>query len=511
MIRAMASAHSVTRVIFSCCLVLTVGAQPSAQPGGSTATWRAQHERQIIDEFLQLLAIPNVSSTDDMQKNADALSAMFRKRGFTVELWGEKAPVVYASLDVPQARGTIVFYIHYDGQPVTAAEWTHCPPFKPCVVGPKGLVTLGTSTTRFDPDWRIYGRSASDDKAPIIALLTAIDALEGTGTAPAWNLRVVLDGQEEAGSDNFEKFAATRGPELLKGDVAIFLDGPRHPSNQPTAYFGVRGGTGFTLTVYGAKGDLHSGNYGNWAPDPSMRLAQLLASMKDDEGRVTVRGFYDDVTPLTAAEIKALESAPNVEASLKKNFLVAQPERAEERLERKLNTPTLSILQMESGGGMKAPQRTAIPAFATARMEIRLVNGTSGDKQVDLVIDHIRKRGYHVIIDREPTDEERFTQPRLARVDRRRGGFVPARTSLDDPFARAVSGAIAKAGPTPVLLPTLGGSLPYSVFSQDLKIPTVGLSIANFDNNQHGPNENLRIGNLWEGIDMLAGVLTMVR
>jgi acetylornithine deacetylase/succinyl-diaminopimelate desuccinylase-like protein len=166
---------------------------------------------------------------------------------------------------------------------------------------------------------------------------------------------------------------------------------------------------------------------------------------------------------------------------------------------------------MESGGGMKAPQRTAIPAFATARMEIRLVNGLDAEKQVDLVIDHVRKRGYFVVVNREPTDEERFTQPRLARVDRRRGGFMAARTSLDDPFGRAVVAAISKAGPTPVVLPTLGGSLPYSAFSVDLKLPTVGLSIANFDNNQHGPNENLRIGNLWEGIDMLAAVLTMTR
>ena len=477
----------------------------------SVSSWRARHERQIIDELLQLLAIPNVSSVDDMQKNADALSAMFRKRGFTVDLWGEKAPVVYARLDVPQARGTMVLYIHYDGQPVNAREWTHCPPFDPCVVGPKGVVSLDGALATFAPEWRIYGRSASDDKAPIVALLTAIDALRATGRAPAWNLRVVLDGQEEAGSANFEKFAATEGPELLKGDVAIFLDGPRHPSGRPTAYFGVRGGTGFTLTVYGAKGDLHSGNYGNWAPDPSMRLAQLLASMKDDEGRVTIPRFYDDVTPLTPTEIKALEAAPNVEASLKKNFLVAQPERAEERLERKLNTPTLSILQMESGGGMDAPPRTAIPAFATARMEIRLVHGLNPDKQVDLVIDHIRKHGYHVVVDREPTDEERFTQPRLARVDRRRGGYVAARTSLDDPLARAVVTAISKSGPAPVVLPTLGGSLPFSVFSEDLKTPTVGLSIANFDNNQHGPDENLRIGNLWEGIDMLAALLTMTR
>jgi acetylornithine deacetylase/succinyl-diaminopimelate desuccinylase-like protein len=510
-IRPMATAPLRSRVsVLALCGLAAAGAHLAAQPSPVSA-WRAQHERQIVGELLQLLAIPNVSSVDDMQKNADALSRMFRQRGFGVELFGEKTPVVYARMDVPQARGTIVFYIHYDGQPVNPVEWTHCPPFEPCIVGPAGVVSVGASAATFDPDWRIYGRSAADDKAPIVALLAAIDALRATGTAPLWNVRVVLDGQEEAGSENFERFAATEGPELLKGDVAVFLDGPRHPSNRPTAYFGVRGGTGFTLTVYGASADLHSGNYGNWAPDPSMRLAQLLASMKDEDGRVTIRGFYDDVVPLTATEIEALDAAPNVEASLRKNFLVAQPERAGERLERKLNTPTLSILQMEAGGGMSAPPRTAIPAFAIARMEIRLVNGTRGDRQVDLVVDHVRQRGYHVVIDRAPTDEERFTHPRLARVDWRRGGFVPARTSLDDPFARAVVAAIAKAGTTPVLLPTLGGSLPYSVFSEDLKTPTVGLAIANFDNNQHGPDENLRLGHLWEGIDMLAAVLTMAR
>jgi acetylornithine deacetylase/succinyl-diaminopimelate desuccinylase-like protein len=491
--------------------IATLSNEPASAQQSSVSSWRAQQERQILDELLRLIAIPNVSAVDDMQKNASVLSEMFRRRGFTVDLWGDKAPVVHARLDVPQARGTIVVYIHYDGQPVNANEWTHCPPFNPCIVGPKGVVSLDSSVTKFDPEWRLYGRSASDDKAPIVALLTAIDGLQATGRVPAWNLRVVLDGQEEAGSDNFERFAAARGPELLKGDIAIMLDGPRHPSGRPTAYFGVRGGTGFTLTVYGAKTDLHSGNYGNWAPDPSMRLAQLLASMKDEDGRVTIAGFYDDVTPLTPTEIQALEAAPNVEPSLKKNFLVAQPERAEERLERKLNTPTLSILQMESGGGMKAPPRTAIPAFATARMEIRLVTGLNPEKQVDLVIEHVRKRGYHVVVDREPTDEERFTQPRLARVDRRRGGYVAARTSLDEPLGRAVVSAISKSGPAPVVLPTLGGSLPYSVFSQDLKMPTVGLSIANFDNNQHGPDENLRIGNLWEGIEMLAAVLTMTR
>ncbi|MEW6321934.1 MAG: M20/M25/M40 family metallo-hydrolase [Acidobacteriota bacterium] len=485
---------------------------PLAARQGALAAWRAANERAIIGELLALVALPNVSTAgDDMGRNAALLADMFRRRGFTVELSPDvSAPVVFARLDAPAPRGTLTFYIHYDGQPVTPSEWTRCAPFAPCVVGPHGTVALDAALTRFDPDWRVYGRSASDDKAPIVALLAAVDALRATGSAPAWNLRVVLDGQEEAGSANFEAFAAARGGDL-KADLAVMLDGPRHASGRPTVYFGVRGGTGLTLTVYGGRADLHSGNYGNWAPDPSMRLAQLLATMKDDEGRVTIDGFYDDVTPLTPAESRALDEAPNVEALLRKQFLVAQPERAEERLERKLNTPTLSILQMESGGGMKAPARTAIPAYATARMEIRLVHGLDPAKQVDLVIAHVRRRGYHVVLDRDPTDEERVTHPRLARVDRRRGGNAAARTPFDDPMGLAVVAALSAGGPAPVVLPTLGGSMPYGVFSDELRVPTVGISIVNFDNNQHGPDENLRIGNLWEGIEMLARVMTMAR
>jgi acetylornithine deacetylase/succinyl-diaminopimelate desuccinylase-like protein len=359
--------------------------------------------------------------------------------------------------------------------------------------------------TTFDPQWRVYGRSASDDKGPIIAVLNAVDALRATGSGPAWNLRVVLDGEEEAGSGNFRRFAAAR-MDSLKADLAMTLDGPRHPSGRPSMYFGVRGGAGLTVTVYGAKNDLHSGNYGNWAPDPSMRLAKLLASMKDDEGRVTIAGFYDDVTPLTATERAALDEMPNVEAQLKKDFSVVMPERAEERLERKLNQPTLSILVMEAGGGFDAPARSAIPAKASARIEMRLVHGLDPKKQNELVVAHIRRQGYFVVDGRDPSDEERMTHPRIARVDLRGGSTAP-RVSMDEPMAKRVVDAITKAGAQLVRLPTLGGGMPFAVFSD--RMPTVGLSIVNHDNNQHGPDENLRLQNLWEGIELLAAVMTM--
>ena len=493
---------------FAVALALGGSAAPFAQPR-PVAAWRAQHERQIVDELLQLVSIPNVAGTDaDMRRNADLLDTLFTRRGFKVEQTdGPGSPVVFARLDAPSPSGVLTLYLHYDGQPVNATEWTRCKPFAPCIHSTTGPVASDPARTSFEPQWRVYGRSASDDKGPIVAVLNAVEALRATGGGPTWSLRVVLDGEEEAGSGNFRRFAAARGADL-KADLAITLDGPRHPSGRPTLYFGVRGGAGMTLTVYGAKNDLHSGNYGNWAPDPSMRLARLLSSMKDDKGRVTIENFYRDVTPLSATDLRAIEDTPNIEVALKRDFLVALPERGEERLEKKLNEPTLSILAMEAGGGLGAPARSAIPATASARIEMRLVNGLDPAKQNALVADHIRRQGYFVVEGRDPTDLERLTHSLIARMDPRAGSTAP-RVSMDDPMARAVVAALTRDGRQLVRLPTLGGSMPFSTFSSQM--PTVGFSMVNHDNNQHGPDENLRIQNLWEGIEMMAAIMTMAR
>ena len=483
-----------------------------AQSPTAVATWTAQHQRDIVDEFITLLSIPNIARNDaDMRRNAALLGDMFRKRGFTVETQEVTtgSPVVLATLDVTPSAGTLTLYIHYDGQPVDSTEWTRCGPFAPCVMAPNGRVTLDASVKSFDPEARIYARSASDDKGPIMAVLGAMDALRATGGKPAWNLRVVLDGQEEAGSANFRRFVQASG-DKLKADLAITLDGPRHPSGRPTMYYGVRGGAGVTITVFTSRNDLHSGNYGNWAPDPSMLLGRLLSSMKDSTGRVTIAGFYDDVTPLTPTEKQALAAAPDVEAELAKEFGVARPERPDTRLEQKLNEPTLNVLQMEAGGGFSAPGRTAIPASATARLAMRLVHGLDPAKMNERVIAHVRQQGYFVVLNRAPTDEERLAHRLLARVDAR-GGSRATRVTMDEPLAQAVAKALTRGPITPVQLPTLGGSMPFGEFSEGLKLPTVGVSLVNHDNNQHGPDENLKLRNLWEGIDLLASIFTMPR
>ena len=167
----------------------------------------------------------------------------------------------------------------------------------------------------------------------------------------------------------------------IRGDALIMVDGPRHASGRPTLFFGARGIMSAVITVYGPVRDLHSGNYGNWAPNPALALAKLLASMKDDEGRVTVDGFYDDVTPLTAEERKAIEEIPDVAPTLMQTFGFSKPENQADRLELRHNLPTLNINAYEAGGGVGGQGRTVIPASASARLDLRLVRAIEPAKQ----------------------------------------------------------------------------------------------------------------------------------
>ena len=287
----------------------------------------------------------------------------------------------------------------------------------------------------------------------------------------------------------------------------LLVDGPRHASDRPTLNFGARGIMNAVVTVYGPVSDLHSGNYGNWAPNPALQLARLLASMKDDSGRVTIDGFYDDVAPLTAEEKRAIDEIPDVAPTLMKTFGFSRPESAD-RLELRHNLPTLNINAMDAGGGVAGQGRTIIPATANARLDLRFVKNVDPAKQLERLVAHIRKQGYF-IVDKEPDAALRAAHPLIAGVTRV-GGYPAGRTSLDAPIARAISKAVADAaGGSIVRLPTIGGSAPFYLFSDVLKVPTIGLSIVNFDNNQHGPNENVRIKNIWEGIESMAAILAM--
>jgi acetylornithine deacetylase/succinyl-diaminopimelate desuccinylase-like protein len=475
--------------------------------------YRTGYGPAILAQFAELLAIPNVAGhPEEIRRNADWLREALEKRGMAATLWSlpGASPVVYGALDVPGARRTLGIYAHYDGQPVDAAEWIQSP-WEPALY--TAAVEEGGIRRPFpaagdliDPEWRLYARSAGDDKAPIVALLAALDALGAAERRPSSNLRILFEGEEEAGSGHLGAYLESHRQELAV-DLWLICDGPVHANRRPQLVFGVRGVTGLELTAYGATRHLHSGHYGNWAPNPAQLLASLLASMKDESGRVLIEDFYDSTVPATDADRQAMAALPDFDAELRHELGLAETEGAGASLAERLMIPSLNVRGLR-GGAVGESASNVIPSEATASLDLRLAKGNDPEAMLDLVEAHIRSRGFWIVRD-EPDLETRLTHPRIVRV-RRQPGYPAARTPIGSPAVQPVIEAARRAaGEPPILVPTLGGSLPLYLFSEVLGQPVVIAPIANHDDNQHAPNENLRIANLWYGIDLMAQLLTM--
>lgn len=476
--------------------------------------YRRAHERQILDEFTRLLAIPNIASdTTNIRRNAEFIREMMQRRGLNPQLLEGKTPetppVVYGEWKNPWATHSIILYAHYDGQPVDPKAWTASPPFQPtwrsaATEAGGTVVTLPTSG-EINPEWRLYARSASDDKAGVMAILTAFDALRAQSSTPSVNIKFLFEGEEEAGSPHLGEIIDLH-KQLLESDVWIICDGPVHQSGRKQVVFGVRGDQNVDLTVYGAKRPLHSGHYGNWAPNPAMVLARLLATMKDEAGRVTIAGWYDGVEPLGEAERRAIADAPAYDDELRDQLGLARTEGSGKSLMELINQPSLNINGISSGD-VGALARNVIPTTATAVLDLRLVKGNDHRQQVQRLIDHIRKQGFYVI-DHDPTDAERKQHGLIAKVTARKGGYNAERTRMDHPISIAVIEAVQSTSKDPIVkLPTAGGSLPLSIITDHLRTVTITVPIANYDNNQHAENENIRLQNLWDGIETWAAVM----
>jgi len=334
-----------------------------------------------------------------------------------------------------------------------------------------------------------------------MAILAAVDALKAQGKRPAYNLKIFFEGEEEAGSPNLAALLA-KHRDTLRSDGWVIFDGPTHPSGAPLVSLGVRGDVNVEVTVHGPVRPLHSGHYGNWVPNPAMVLSQLLVSMKDKDGRVTVAGFDDDVVPLTEAERQTIRAVPAADAQLKSELGLGWTEGSGMSLLDAIPEPSLNINGIRSADvGEKA--RNVIPTSATATLDLRLVKGNDSKRQVAKLIRHIQAQGFHVI-DGKPTMEERRRYPKIATVNAS-PGYNAERTSLDDPLARGVATALKPF--SAIVLPSTGGSLPLYIFRERLGAPTVTVSLANHDNNQHAEDENLHLGNLWRAIAVAAAVM----
>jgi acetylornithine deacetylase/succinyl-diaminopimelate desuccinylase-like protein len=477
---------------------------------------REQKERAWMQEYMFFLSIPNIAAdTAGLQHNAAFILKMMEQRGIqnTRLLYADTKkvpPVVYGEVNTPGATRTLVFYAHYDGQPVDTTQWAKgIRPFVPTLVNgslEKGaaIIPFPGANTKYDPEWRIYARGASDDKAGVMAILSAYESIKAAGFAPQYNLKFFFEGEEEAGSTHlgeiFQKHAS-----LLSSDLWIICDGPVHQSGKKAISFGVRGDAHVEITVYGPARPLHSGHYGNWAPNPGLSLARLLSSMKDENGKVAIKEFYSDVTPLTAEEKQALAAIPPVSGQMKQELKFINEEMPGVGLENAIMMPSLNINGMQSGNiGPKASN--VIPVTASAVLDLRLVPGNDYQRQQQRVVNHIKEQGFY-ITENEPTDAERKQYPKIAKV-KLSDGYNAQRTPIGLPDVQKVVLAVKSTTPEQVvLIPSMGGSLPLFLFEKYLKAKTITVPIANHDNNQHAENENIRLKNLWDGIETFAAIM----
>jgi acetylornithine deacetylase/succinyl-diaminopimelate desuccinylase-like protein len=475
--------------------------------------FRQANEFKILSEFRELLRFPNnARKVEDMRKNATHIRQMMALRGIKTELLeiDGAPPAIYGERIQPGARLTLMMYIHYDGQPTDLSRWKS-DPFEPVVRG--GRLEDGAQVIDFDslkdqtidPDWRLYARSASDDKAPIAVMLAALDALDAAEITPSVNLKFFLDGEEERGSPNLDA-TIRKYKDKLGSDFWLFLDGPQDQRGNARVVLGVRGITGLDLTVYGPASGLHSGHYGNFSPNAIDRLARLLASMRDATGKVLIDGFYDAVEPPDAATMSLVEAIPNADAEIMRKIEVAGRESPDQRYEETILWPALNFRGIRSGG-VGAAGRNVIEPSATAAIGVRMVPIQTLEGVRRVIEAHIRGRGYH-IVDEEPDADTRLKHEKIALLDWREAGYPAVRTSPENPYAQRVIELMqAMTNNETFVYPILGGSLPLAHITSNLEVPLVLLPIANQDNSQHAPNENIRIGHLWRGIEIYAGIL----
>lgn len=467
---------------------------------------------QVLKTHREFVRLPNVAdNTADMYENIAWVTEAFKERGFAVRLLESATlPIFLAEKIVdPQAR-TLLVYFHLDGQPADPANWDQEDPFVPVLKaqneqGDWEIISWDKLDKPIDPEWRIFGRAAADDKAPIMMMLSALELLQQEGLSPKYNIKILLDCQEEAGSEAFlstlEKYKST-----YAADYLLIMDGPAHPSNRPTLTFGCRGNATCSITVYGAKLPQHSGHYGNYAPNPVFTLSHLLSSMKNEAGRVTISGYYDgiDIDPATA---EIFTQIPDDEAAIQKGLLIHKPDAVGSSYQESLQYPSLNIRHIETswkGPGLK----TVIPERITAHLDVRLVKETDGAAQLEKIKKHIEAQGF-LVLDRAPTDEERLKNRKIATFVTYRS-INAFRTDMKAGIGQQLSESLTQTfGQEPVKIRTMGGTVPIIEAVRVLDIPAVIVPMVNMDNNQHNPNENIRIGNIKDGIRTCLAILQM--
>lgn len=470
-----------------------------------------KYAKVSFPQLKELLAIPNDAHyPTEIEKNVVWCEREFKQRGFTtLRLETSDAPLLLAERKVNSKSKTVLVYLQVDGQPVDPNHWYQEDPYKAVLKarakdgGWQEIAWENLEKEDIDPEWRIFARSTSDSKGAVNMFLTAIDMINDESFLPNFNMKVIMDFEEEMGSPRLPK-AVQNFKKELAADMLIIFDGPRHGTNKPTLTFGARGIATMTLKVFGPYFPQHSGHYGNYIPNPALKMAQLLASMKDDKGRVTIAGFYDGIQ-ISDEVKKILRSVPDDEKVINYKMGIAEADKVANTYQESLQFPSLNIRGLLSGW-VGEEVRTIVPSSATAEIDIRLVRESDPERLIELVTKHIEDQGYHVVSD-QPTRKERALYPKIIQVDSEIS-YLAYRTDFDSEVGIWLDSALKNAfAEEPIKQRTSGGSIPISPFVTELGVPAVTVPTVNRDNNQHSPNENIRLGNYVDGIKTIYYIL----
>jgi len=446
-------------------------------PAGVYAYIQA-HRDAFVDELIAYLRQPSISSENvGVEACAELLRTIMESCGLTSRVLPTAGhPVVFGERRVDPDLPTVLIYGHYDVQPVDPLTAWETLPFEPAI-----------------RNGRIYARGSGDNKGQHLAQLLALRAyVQSAGELPL-NVKVLVEGEEESSSPNLPRFVEEHR-DLLRADVVYVSDGPVHESGRPLLVLGVRGILSIELQARGARTDLHSGNRGGVVPNPAWQLVELLATMRDPQGRILIEGFHDAVRPPPAAEQAAIAALPLDLPAVLGELGIARlpPPDGAGYYERLMLMPTLNICGFHSGYGGPG-KKTVIPSAAVAKLDMRLVPDQDPDDIYRKVARHVERHapGVRVVY---------------------QGSMRPSRTPIENPANRAVVDAIAEGtGQTPLVVPSLGGSLPNYVFTEILGLPCLTVPYANFDENNHAPNENLEIDRFIKGVRTCAAALARLR
>ena len=446
---------------------------------------------------------------EQINKNKHWCDSVFRKLNFkTQTIKTDGAPLLFAEKIYQKNFKNILFYLQIDGQPVDSSAWSQPNPFEPIIKEYKNgiwnTIDIDSSQNIYDDDWRIFARSASDSKGPAMSLISALQILQEQNINPQYNIKVIMDFQEELGSPDLPK-AVIENKDLLSAEMLFIMDGTRHLSNLPTLTYGARGIATATIKVFGPKYALHSGQYGNYAPNPAFEAARLISSLKDERGIVQIPGFYDGVV-LTERDKQLLATIPENNDSLNFRLGIFNSEHVAPTYQEALQFPSLNIRGLKAAYTGKEV-RTLIPEEVIIEIDMRLVPETPAERQLELLRNYMLKQGYH-LVDSVPNSQDRASFKKLASLEYRIGS-KPFRTDMDTDIGKFLNTALQKVfGDKIVNMRTTGGSQPMAPFIQTLNIPAVSIRIPNPDNNIHAPDENLRLGNYREGILTCLAILT---